>query len=136
MTEHEQLEHAIAALEAQRAILGDSVVDAALAPMREKLMALQAQAITERRKQVTVLFSDSGEKPLPLLAQTGENLVDRGPAFCGQIGDQGREGLRKTIRHLGEGSRVLEQLPDLGLDRQLRGGHLDLKSPDSTFYLR
>lgn len=58
MTEREQLEHAIAALEAQRAILGDAVVDAALAPMREKLAALQTQAITERRKQVTVLFAD------------------------------------------------------------------------------
>lgn len=60
MDESEQLEQAIAALEAQRAVLGDPVVDAALAPMREKLAALQKQykASETQRKQVTVLFAD------------------------------------------------------------------------------
>jgi class 3 adenylate cyclase/tetratricopeptide (TPR) repeat protein len=65
MTEREQLEQAITALEAQRAILGDAVVNAALAPMREKLAALTAAAApppapreTQQRKQVTVLFAD------------------------------------------------------------------------------
>jgi class 3 adenylate cyclase len=60
MTELEQLEQAIATLEGQRAILGDAVVDAALAPMREKLIAPQAQATSpeQKRKQVTVLFAD------------------------------------------------------------------------------
>jgi len=60
MSEREQLEQAIVALEAQRALLGDAVVDAALAPMREKLAALQAQppATEQQRKQVTVLFAD------------------------------------------------------------------------------
>ena len=57
MTEIEQLQQAIATLDAQRAILGDAVVNAALAPMREKLAALQAPA-EEQRKQVTVLFAD------------------------------------------------------------------------------
>jgi class 3 adenylate cyclase/tetratricopeptide (TPR) repeat protein len=61
MTEQEQLEKAIATLEGQRAILGDAVVNAALAPMREKLAALQTQAQpreAQQRKQVTVLFAD------------------------------------------------------------------------------
>jgi class 3 adenylate cyclase/tetratricopeptide (TPR) repeat protein len=60
MNEREQLEQAIAALEAQRTLLGNDVVDAALAPMREKLAVLYAQqGDTERqRKQVTVLFAD------------------------------------------------------------------------------
>ncbi len=60
MTEIEQLERAIAALEAQRAVLGDDVVDAALAPMCEKLAALKTHpAPTEpQRKQATVLFAD------------------------------------------------------------------------------
>ncbi len=40
MSEHDQLKHAIATLEGQRALLGDAVVEAALAPMREKLTAL------------------------------------------------------------------------------------------------
>jgi class 3 adenylate cyclase/tetratricopeptide (TPR) repeat protein len=66
MTEREQLELAIITLEAQRALLGDVVVNAALAPMREKLAALNAPAPdqprtsreTQQRKQVTVLFAD------------------------------------------------------------------------------
>lgn len=61
MTEREQMEQAIRALEAQRAMLGDAVVDTALAPLREKLAALEAQAEArerQQRKQVTVLFAD------------------------------------------------------------------------------
>jgi class 3 adenylate cyclase/tetratricopeptide (TPR) repeat protein len=62
VNEREQLEQAIAALEAQRAILGDAVVNAAVGPMREKLATLQAQQTVppagQQRKQVTVLFAD------------------------------------------------------------------------------
>ncbi len=58
MTERDKLEQAIAALEAQRAILGDATVDAALAPMREKLAGLDADQVVEERKQVTILFAD------------------------------------------------------------------------------
>ena len=52
-----RLEEAIAALEAQRAALGDDVVDTAVAPLREKLAALGDRGV-EQRKLVTVLFSD------------------------------------------------------------------------------
>jgi len=58
MNEQEQLEHAIAALEAQRSLLGDSVVDAALASMRQRLVALRASPLAEQRKTVTILFAD------------------------------------------------------------------------------
>ena len=60
MDEREQLEQAITALESQRAILGDAVVEAALASMRERLVALQTQppALEQQRKQVSVLFAD------------------------------------------------------------------------------
>ncbi|MCW5853429.1 MAG: AAA family ATPase, partial [Anaerolineae bacterium] len=60
MTETEQLEQAIAALEAQRAILGDAVVNTALAPMREKLAALKAAhpPADAQRKLATILFAD------------------------------------------------------------------------------
>ena len=58
MDEIEQLQKAIAALDSQRTTLGDAVVEAALAPMREKLAALQAQTAAEQRKLVTVLFAD------------------------------------------------------------------------------
>jgi adenylate cyclase len=57
----EQLLQAIAGQESLRPTLGDAVVDASLAALREKLAALEAEAHTapaEQRKQVTVLFAD------------------------------------------------------------------------------
>ena len=68
----EQLERAMAAMEAQRGTLGDVVVDAALAVLREKLAALAAPANSPRNdanaldgaaapvtKQVTVLCAEA-----------------------------------------------------------------------------
>ena len=51
-----QLEATMAALQAQRALLGDAVVDAALAALREKLAALTQPE--QQLKAVTVLFLD------------------------------------------------------------------------------
>ncbi len=58
MNEQELLEQAISAMEAQRPLLGDAVVNPAIAALREKLSALQMQASAGQRKQVTVLFAD------------------------------------------------------------------------------
>jgi len=58
MGERENLEAGIAALEAQRALLGDAVVEAALAPMRARLAVLLAPPPEERRKLLTVIFAD------------------------------------------------------------------------------
>lgn len=58
MQEIVDLQHAIETLDAQRALLGDAVVNAALAPMRERLRQLQAEMVTEQRRLVTVLFCD------------------------------------------------------------------------------
>ena len=55
-----QLSAAIAALEGQRATLGDAVVETALAPLRRELAELGSHRSTPRQqlKQVTVLFVD------------------------------------------------------------------------------
>ncbi len=58
MSEREQLEQTMAALEAQRNVLGDAVVDASLAALREKLASLEPPASPAQRKQVTILFAD------------------------------------------------------------------------------
>jgi len=58
MTKRKQLEEAIVALEAQRAMLGDAVVDPAIAGLREQLAELRGDLISQTRKQVTVLFAD------------------------------------------------------------------------------
>jgi class 3 adenylate cyclase len=60
--EEEQLEAAVAALEAQRAVLGDAVVASALGPMRARLAALRADgapvAAAQALKQVSIVFMD------------------------------------------------------------------------------
>jgi class 3 adenylate cyclase/tetratricopeptide (TPR) repeat protein len=56
----EQIAAAIAALDAQRALLGDAVVDMALAPLRRELAAQHSREPQSRQqlKQVSVLFVD------------------------------------------------------------------------------
>ena len=60
MNDFEKLAQAIEAIEAQRAILGNEVVETALAPMREKLAVLktQSQPAEVQRKFITILFAD------------------------------------------------------------------------------
>jgi predicted ATPase/class 3 adenylate cyclase len=61
MTEQQQIETALATLEAQRGLLGDAVVALAAAPLRARLEALRAQqaATVQQLKQVSVLFLDT-----------------------------------------------------------------------------
>lgn len=56
----EQLERAIAALQAQRGLLGDEVAETALGPLREQLAALQSAAPppVQQQRLVSVLFLD------------------------------------------------------------------------------
>lgn len=60
MTELEKLQNLITTLEAQRATMGDALVDAALSPLRQKLAALQEspQVPAQQRKLISVLFAD------------------------------------------------------------------------------
>jgi len=63
MTEREELEKAMAALDQQRTVLGDVSVEAALAGLRQKLSALDkgelaSPALAGERRVVTVLFCD------------------------------------------------------------------------------
>ena len=65
-TEQAQIGAAIAALENQRSLLGDAVVDMAVAPLKAKLAALRGAAVSaaepaepaQTLKQVTILFLD------------------------------------------------------------------------------
>jgi class 3 adenylate cyclase/tetratricopeptide (TPR) repeat protein len=83
MSEIENLERGIAALETQRAVLGDAVVDAMLAAIRQRLAVLMAQAahgaiiVQEQRKQVTVLFADVSGFTAMSEALDAEDVRDR-----------------------------------------------------------
>lgn len=60
-TEQEQIHAAIAALSAQRAVLGNTVVDLAVAPLLARLAAVDAPAADpaeQTLRQVTILFLD------------------------------------------------------------------------------
>src|SRR4030095_14997594 len=61
-SERQQLEATISGLEAQRALLGDSLVDKALGPLRAKLAGLDTHDTVrppaQTLKQVTILFAD------------------------------------------------------------------------------
>jgi hypothetical protein len=62
-SERQQLVHAIAALEAQRGVLGDAVVDPMIAAAREKLDALEfvgssSPDLRGERRQATILMTD------------------------------------------------------------------------------
>jgi class 3 adenylate cyclase len=57
--EIEEIQKAIEALENQRTLLGDAVVDTAVAPLYEKLAVLQtADRPDQQRKLATTLFLD------------------------------------------------------------------------------
>ncbi len=60
--EHELLEQAMTVLESKRSLLGDEVVDIALAAMLEKMRGLETRTHTtlepQQRKLVTILFAD------------------------------------------------------------------------------
>jgi len=58
LSEAEQLQKTIDMLEEQRAVLGSALIDAAQAPLRQRLTALRQEAIGEQRKVVTILFAD------------------------------------------------------------------------------
>ena len=61
-SEQQQLEHAIAALEAQRPLLGDSMVEMAVAPLKARFAELLGATTTpepaQALKQVSILFLD------------------------------------------------------------------------------
>jgi class 3 adenylate cyclase/tetratricopeptide (TPR) repeat protein len=71
--ELDALDRGIAALEQQRAALGDSVVDTALRPLLERRKRLTAHP-GDRRKIVTVLFSDLADST-PLTEALGDEVM-------------------------------------------------------------
>ena len=58
MNEADQIQAGIAAMQTQRAVLGDAVVDTALTSLQARLVALRGQELEQQLKQVTVLFTD------------------------------------------------------------------------------
>lgn len=142
MTDKEKLEQAIVALEAQRAILGDGVVDTALAPLREKLAALAAAeapppVTSQQRKQVTVLFADvSGFTAMSEKLDAEEvstTMNDLWARLDGAILNRGG----RIDKHIGDAVMALFGTPTAREDdpeRAIRAA-LDMQAALSTFLL-
>jgi class 3 adenylate cyclase len=80
--DREALEQAIAALEAQRAVLGDAVVETSLKALRKQLGELDAAGRTEQRKLATVLFIDTvGSTEMTYALDPEDNLAIMGKAL-------------------------------------------------------
>ncbi|MCP4544085.1 MAG: tetratricopeptide repeat protein [Chloroflexi bacterium] len=135
MTEREQFEQAIAALQAQRETLGDAVVDAALAPMREKLAALEAQAATEQRKQVTILFADVSGFTAMCETMDTEDVADTMNALWERV-DTAIVAQGGTIdKHIGDAVMALwgvDQAREDDPERAIRGA-LDMQVEVAAF---
>lgn len=104
-----RIEQSIAALEAQRAILGSEVVDLALSALKKQLEELSAQAtdLEEQRKMITVLFAD-----VPALAALSErvdaeDLGDAMNALWRLIDETILSNGGKIDKHIGHGVMAL-----------------------------
>jgi len=107
-----RLEQAIAALESQRAVLGDSVVDTALVPLREKLALLRGEQEEhedklQKRKIITILFAD-----IPALAAIAddydaEDMRDATNALWEQLDSAVLTHGGRIDKHMGHGVMAL-----------------------------
>jgi class 3 adenylate cyclase len=117
----QQLKQAIADLEAQRSILGDAAVEAALIPSRQKLAELEAQAEpsreeppeipTRQRKLATILFMDvvgSTEMTRDLDPEDQMALVD---PLIARLGEKVSEFGGHVARYTGDGFKAVFGLP-------------------------
>jgi predicted ATPase/class 3 adenylate cyclase len=80
MSDRNDIEQTIAAIEARRAALGDALADAAIAPLQRHLAALD-----EGRKQVTVLFADMAGFTATAQTMDPEDVRDVIRAYFGRL---------------------------------------------------
>jgi predicted ATPase/class 3 adenylate cyclase len=113
MVDIEELEAAIAALESQRATLGDAVVDAGLAPMREKLAKLKSgsDAPDQQRKLVTVLFADIVGSTKMGLNRDPEEILEIMDGALRRLALPVKEHGGHVTRYMGDGFKAIFGLP-------------------------
>ena len=80
MPKREDIEQTIATIEARRAVLGDALTDAAIAPLRQQLASLD-----EQRKLVTVLFADMVGFTATAESMDPEDVRDLIRAYFGRL---------------------------------------------------
>jgi len=112
LTEIEKLEQGLTALEAQRAILGDEVVEAMLAPIREKMAALRTTptpppSTEQQRKLVTILFADVSGFTLMSEAMDAEDVSETMNALWQKLDTLITEHGGRIDKHIGDAVMAL-----------------------------
>ncbi|MBX3084312.1 MAG: tetratricopeptide repeat protein [Anaerolineae bacterium] len=109
-TEIEQLEQGITTLEAQRASLGDALIDTLLAPLREKLAALkaaEAAPASPARKQMTILFADISGFTAMSETMDAEDVSDTMNALWTRLDDAITSHKGSIDKHIGDAVMAL-----------------------------
>jgi predicted ATPase/class 3 adenylate cyclase len=106
-TDRPRLLSALAALEAQRAVLGDEVTALAQAPLRQLLAALDEPAAPQlRRAQVTVLFADIADSTALAARLDAEDVLQ----IFGRLLERAAEAVRarggRVLRYTGDGLKA------------------------------
>jgi class 3 adenylate cyclase/tetratricopeptide (TPR) repeat protein len=105
LAEVESIRQAVAALEAQRATLGDAVVNTALAPLREKLSALEQQhePRAQERRLVTVIFVDIVQSTAMSHGLEPEEILELMDGALARLTASVREQGGQVTRYMGDG---------------------------------
>lgn len=103
MSEREQLEQAIVIQESLRTTLGDAMVDATIAALREKLGALGTEPPLEQRKQATVLFADISGYTAISETLDAEEVKEMMNALWAQLDTAITDNGGTVVAHMGDG---------------------------------
>ena len=115
---------ALTALEAQRATLGDAVVDLACAPLRERLAALLRPAGLQHR-QVTVLFADVVGSTAMAQGLEAEDTLDVLGTAMHRMGDIVQAHGGRVLKFTGDGVKAafgMDQAREDDAERAVRAG--------------
>jgi class 3 adenylate cyclase/predicted ATPase len=109
MDKRQQLEQAIAVQESLRGSVDDSIIDATIATLREKLAALEP--VPQQRKQVTVLFMDiAGHTALTRGLDPEKQMAVVDPAIA-RMAAKIDEYSGRVARYQGDGFKAVFGLP-------------------------
>jgi predicted ATPase/class 3 adenylate cyclase len=112
MDDLEQVQQAIQSLEAQRAVLGDAVVDLALGPLKEKLLAIQKIKQPEQQiKLATILFLDIANYTAQTRHLDPEELMEYIDEIISRLAAPVEEYNGRIVRYQGDGFKAVFGAP-------------------------
>jgi class 3 adenylate cyclase/tetratricopeptide (TPR) repeat protein len=136
MEEADKLQQAIQALDAQRAVIGDDVVEAAIGPLRERLAQIEtaqaeesvpAQPASQQRRIITILFADVSGYTAMSEHMDAEDVRDTMNALWQELDNIILAHGGKIDKHMGDGVMALwgaDETREDDPERTIRAGLL------------